>query len=516
MAGVAAVAAVEVELAGAGSGWTALTADVRIGLQPVEVSYGIRSSSPLDRIATTGTMTWALNNSNPAGYYSPGHTNARSGFDIGIGVRLKITYDGTSYYKFRGTLISVDPTAGKTEQAVICQAVDWVDEAARTRIRGIGIQTNQRSDQIIDTIVTNSVTRQPASKSLATGQSTFAIALDNMEDTQTPVLTALNDVTVSELGYLYVKGDTSTGGVLTFQDRHARSKSSTVGSFDETMAALDVRRDRADIANRVYVVVHPRTTAGSASVLWELTTTDSVPSIPAGETIQITAPFRESTSDARSYRVAGTSVVTPVAGTDWIANTAEDGSGSVITSDVAVTLATTAANAVTFNIVNNGTVTAYLTTIQIRGTQVSDVSETVMAAADSTSQTTYGEVDVRVDMKYESRTGSFAFNIAEWLLGVLKDPRFVVNRLTIQGNKSAALMVHALARDIGDRITVAESFTGLTTSTGYFINGVDVTVGPASTITTSWILAPADQSAFWILGQAGASELDISTVLGFA
>jgi hypothetical protein len=209
-------------------------------------------------------------------------------------------------------------------------------------------------------------------------------------------------------------------------------------------------------------------------------------------------------------------VITPVAGTDWIANTAEDGSGSVITSDVAVTLATTAANAVTFNIVNNGTVTAYITTIQIRGTQVSDVSETVMAAADSTSQTTYGEVDVRVDMKYESRTGSFAFNIAKWLLGVLKDPRFVVNRLTIQGNKSAALMVHALAREIGDRITVAESFTGLTTSTGYFINVIDVTVGPASTITTSWILAPADQSAFWILGQAGASELDISTVLGFA
>ena len=450
MAGVAAVAAVEVELAGAGSGWTALTADVRIGLQPVEVSYGIRSSSPLDRVASTGTMTWALNNSasnsgTAAGYYSPGHTAARSGWDIGIGVRLKITYDGTSYYKFRGTLISVDPTAGKTEQAVICQAVDWMDEAARTRIHGIGIQTDKRSDQIIDTIVTSSVTRQPPAKSLATGISSFVTSLDNMEDTKTPVLTALNDVTVSELGFLYVKGDTSTGGVLTFQDRHARSKSSTVGSFDETMAALDVRRDRADIANRVYVVVHPRTTAGSASVLWEITTTNSVPSIPAGETIQITAPFRESTSDARSYRVAGTSVVTPVAGTDWIANTAEDGSGSVITSDVAVTLATTAANAVTFNIVNNGTVTAYLTTLQIQGTQVSDVSETVMAAADSTSQTDFGEVDVRVDMKYESRTGSFAFNIAEWLLGVLKDPRFVVNRLTLQGNKSAALMVHALA-----------------------------------------------------------------------
>ena len=525
MPGVAAVAAVEVELAGAGSGWTALTADVRIGLQPVEVSYGIRSSSPLDRIATTGTMTWALNNSasnsgTAAGYYSPGHTNARSGFDIGIGVRLKVTYGGTSYYKFRGTLISVDPTAGKTQQAVICQAVDWMDEAARTRIRGIGIQTNQRSDQIIDTIVTSSVTRQPAAKSLATGQSTFAIALDNMKDTQTPVLQALSDVTTSELGYLYVKGDTSTGGVLRFEDRHARPKfGAAVGSFDETMTALDVRRDRADVANRVYVIVHPRTTAGSASTLWELTTTNSVPSIPAGETIEITAPFRE--ASIKSYRVAGTSVVTPVSGTDWIANTAEDGTGSVITSDVAVSLSTTAANAVTFNIVNNGTVTAYLTTLQVRGTQVADISVTVMAAADSTSQTTYGEVDVRVDMKYESSTGSFAFNIAEWLLASMKDPRFLINRLSLIGNTSAALMVQALAREPGDKITLAESFTGISetfgaAAFGWFINGVDLTVGPASTIHVSWILAPADQSSFWILDQVGASELGLTTVLGFA
>ena len=522
MAGVAATSAVEVELSGAGAGWTALTADVRIGVQPVEVSYGIRSSSPFDRVASTGTMQWALNNSasnsaGQAGRFSPGHTNALAGWDIGIGVRLTITYDSTTYVKFRGTLIAIEPTAGKHVQAVMCRAVDWMDEAARTKIRGIGIQTNQRSDQIIDTIVTSSVTRQPASKSLATGQSTFAIALDNMHDTQTPVLQALSDTVVSELGYLYVKGT----GQLVFEDRHQRPKfGAAVGSFDNTMAELEARRDRADIANRVYVIVHPRTTAGSASVLYELTTTDSVPSVQAGETIQITAPFRE--ASIKSYRVAGTSVVTPVAGTDWIANTAEDGSGSVITSDVAVTLATTAANAVTFNIVNNGTVIAYLTTLQVRGTQVADISETVMAAADSASQTSYGEIDARVDMKYESQAGSFPFNIAEWLLATLKDPRFVVNRLSILGNRSAGLMVQALAREPGDKITLAESFTGIaetgasSAELGFFINGVELTVGPASTIHVSWILAPADQSAVWILQQVGASELGINTVLGFA
>jgi hypothetical protein len=514
------------ELAGAGAGWTDITSDTRIGVQPLQIEYGIVGSGPLDRVASTGVMTWAMDNSagnsgGVVGYYTPGHTNARAGWDIGIGVRCKLTYSGTDYYKGVGTLIAVVPDAGQYQrQAVSCTAVDWMDEAARTRIRGIGIQTNQRSDQIIDTVVTNSVTRQPPARSLNTGQSTFAIALDNMFDTESPVLAALADTTLSELGYLYVKGGT-TGGVLKFEDRHARPKfGAAVGSFDETMVSLDVTRSRADIINRVYVVVHPRTTAGSASVLYELTTTDSVPEVAAGVTIQITAPFRE--ASIKSYRVAGTSVITPVSGTDWIANTASDGSGSVITSDVAVTLATTAANAVTFNIVNNGAVTAYLTTLQVRGTEVADISDTVMAASDSTSATTYGEIDSRVDMKYESNAGEFASNIAEWILNTYKDPRYVIQQMSIVGNTSAYLMAQALAREPGDKITLAESMTGIVETggsgaeIGYFINGCRFSVGGGGIIRVSWILSPAEQQNFWILQQVGASELGISTVLGFA
>ena len=523
---VSATVAMECELAGVGAGWTDITADTRIDVQPLEIDYGIASSGPLDRIADTGTMSWAMNNavSNTGGvlgYYTPGHTNARAGWDIGIGVRCKLTYGGTSYYKGVGTLVSVIPDAGKYQRrAVICQAVDWMDEAARTRIRGIGIQTNQRSDQLISTIVTNSVTRQPAATSYDTGQSTFAIALDNMNDTQTPVLSALADVTLSELGYLYVKGGT-TGGVLKFEDRHARPKfGAAVGSFDETMVSLNVTRSRGDIINRVYVVVHPRTTAGSASVLYELTTTGSVPEIAAGVTIQITAPFRE--SSIKSYRVAGSSIITPVSGQDWIANTASDGSGSVITSDVAVTLATTAANAVTFNIVNSGSVTAYLTTLQVRGTEVADISDTVMASFDATSAATYGEIDTRIDMKYESSAGEFAANIAQWILATYKDPRYVVSEMSVTGNSSAYLMTKVLSLEPGDKITIGEAMTGITETgagsaeIGYFINGCRLSVSGGGIIRVSWILSPAEQQNFWILQQVGASELGISTVLGFA
>ena len=522
---ITATIVMECELAGAGAGWTNITADTRIGVQSVDVEYGISGSGPLDRVATTGTMTWAMDNSTGnsggvQGYYSPGHTNARGGWDLGIVARLKITYGGTAYYKFRGTLINVQPDAGQYQrQSVLCSAVDWIDEAARSKIKGITIQENQRSDQLVNTIVTNSVTRQPAATSLDTGQSTFSFALDNLLDGQTPVLRALADVTLSELGYLYVKGDTSQGGTLKFEDRHARPKfGAAVGSFDNTMVGFDTVRSRAGLINRIYVVVHPRTVAGSVGVLYELTTTEIQPSVPAGDTIKITALFKAKTAagDPMDYRIAGKTITSPESGVDWIANAAANGSSTNLTASVNVTHSTTAANAIELSIENTAAVTAYLTTLQVRGISVIDVSETVVTKADASSQATYGEIDARVDMKYESQAGEFTNALASWLLGSYKDPRYVIQEMSLIGNTSSALMTQALAREPGDKITVAEAMSGITESVGYFINGVRFSVGSGGMIRTSWVLSPAESQAFWILQTVGASELGLTTRLGFA
>jgi hypothetical protein len=83
-------------------------------------------------------------------------------------------------------------------------------------------------------------------------------------------------------------------------------------------------------------------------------------------------------------------------------------------------------------------------------------------------------------------------------------------------------MTQSLAREPGDKITIAESVTGLVATggsgaqIGYFINGVTMAVRPGGIITTSWVLAPAEQQAAWVLNQIGASEIGITTNLGFA
>ena len=503
-----------------------ITSDVT-SAAPIQVDYGIKGNGPLDRIASTGTMTFTLNNAannsgGVLGYYSPGHTNVRSGWDLGLLVRLKLTYDGTTYYKFAGNLISIVPDAGShRRRSVMCTAVDWMDEAARAKVRDVTIQTDKRADELIDSLVSNSVSKQPLATSYDTGQSTFEYAFDNLLDTQTSVLRALSDCVISELGYLYVKGDTTQGGTLKFEDRHARPKYGLAdASFDNTMTGLEVDRGRQDVINRVYVVVHPRTADASDSVLYELTTTASVPAVLSGTSIQIIAPFKE--SSIRGYRIAGSEVIAPASGTDWIANTAADGTGTNITTSVDVTHSTTSANSVTFNIQNNAGVTAYITTLQVRGKALKDVTETVFSATSGSSQLAYGENDSRISMQYESNTGSFASEIANWILNITKNARYVVKQFTLASNSNSTLMTQSLAREPGDKITVAETVTGLAATgtagvqIGYFINGVSMTVNSGGIINTTWVLAPADQQSAWVLNQVGASELGVTTNLGFA
>ena len=550
---------------GIGSASTDITADVVLGAQPLRGKYGISGTGPTARVGRTGTMTFAMNNSTSnsggvQGYYSPGHTNARTtgtvGWNLGLILSVTFGYGGTNYIKFIGTLTDVQPDAGQyRRQAVKCIVLDWMDEAARSKLKALPVQTGQRSDQLVTTLVTNSVGRQPIATDYDTGRSTFAYSLDNLTDNQTTVLRALNDVVMSEMGYLYIRGTTDAasakGGKLTFENRTARlAYGASSHTFDNNMVTLKAQQSRKDIINHTYVVVHPRTLDTAASVLWELTSTEVVPSVEAGETTTIIAEFTDriitgvnfgasTSTTARGVQIATTNLTTPVSGTDWIANSASDGSGSVLTSDVAVTVTTTAANTATLQIVNSGATKAYLTTLQVRGIAIKDQTPTTVDDSDASSITKYGEQDIRINMPYESDP-ELALEIAKWQNEATNSARFVVKSMEIAANSNATLMEQALLREPGDKIGIDETMTGLdndeawhvgtvgeselgeTTyldfdpSAGdFFIQGVSFSLSRGNILRVKWNLKPADQSGAWILGVVGASELGETTVLAW-
>lgn len=501
---------VEAEFSGLGAGWTDITADVR-GDVPIMGSYGIQGAGLRDRVASTGRLTFALDNGPTnsgglLGYYAPGHTNARAGFELGIRVRLKITHSAVTYYKFVGTLVSINPQAGSFgDQLTQCTVIDWMDEAARHKLNLLSLQVGKRGDELITAILAN-MTRQPAATSLATGQDTFAYAGDNWRDERTTALAAFQAIAMSELGFIYVAGDTTQGGELVFQDRHARPKTTaSAATLNETMLEFYGSRSRDRILNRIKTTAHPREVdAAATTVLFSLR---SAPVIPAGESRTIVGRYTDPNNRGVS-RVGGLSMVAPVATTDYTMNSASDGTGTNLTASFTV-VATYGANSASFVVTNTGAVPGYITKLQCRGKGVYDYEPTTYQAIDSTSKTAYGEGADEVDMPLQD-SYPVAKDAGDYLLSNWKNPQTLIDRVDFLGSKSDANLVAGLACEPGSRVTITETATGL--NRDFFIQAVDFTITPPDLFQFGWLVVPKDLYDYWILG---TSTLGETTILGY-
>lgn len=523
---------IELELTGRDAGWTDVSADV---LTPIRITYGINGAGPSDRTASSGSMTFLLNNSaqnaaRTVGYYSPGGPASRAGWTLGIRVRARLQDPATStwYTRFVGSVVRIAPAPGLTgPRTVQVIATDWIDEAARATVAGLTTQLSKRSDQIITALVGN-VSRAPQATTIATGKDTYAYALDTARDDRpNPVLQEIARVVASEMGYFYVKGD----GTAVFEARFSRLSTSDAATFSDNMAGLDVANDRNALLTRVQVVTHPRTVDGSAVVLYQL---KSVASIPVDGTLTLLGGYTDPNN--RAERVGGTSMITPVATTDYLANAAADGSGTNLTASISI-VTSFGGNGVRFEITNNAGQIVYITKLQARGTGIYDYQNTIAEAVDDTLAATYGEQVASIDMPYQSDP-SVGLDAARYVLGLYGAGEVGVWALgtagsselgtttqlayrvqTTVGNvrimpQTAAMQTHILARDVGERIAITESVTGLSKS--FYIQAVDLTVDAPGIPSVVWQLSPADVTAYWRLNTAGFAELGKTTRLSYA
>lgn len=483
---------IQAQFSGTAGAWTSIKNDV-VSSRGIGWNYGIQGGGPLDRIASTGQLVFSLDNSTgnsagSVGYYSPDHASARSGFNVGIAVRLTCTYGGTAYYKFIGTLEDVAPTMGaRGDRVTVCTVVDWIDEAAKQKTANIATQTGKRADEIISAVVAN-MTRQPVSASYAAAQLEYPYALDTAEDEATSAMTELAKAVYSDMGYLYVKGDTSAGGVLRYEDRRVRQSAGTsLATLSNTMVSLGARRARGEIYNRVKVNIYPRRVdADATTVLYEYDSPQLITLGPS-ESVTIIGQYRD--PDQRAQRVGGVDLVTPVAGTDYAFGT---GPGDTsLTADLGVS-ASTGGNSAIITLTNNGATSGFVTLLQIRGRGLYDYGAVTIQATDNTSRTAYGEFVLTIDLPHEPRQ-HVASTMASVFLADYKDPRTYPESVSFWGNSSAALMAAALAREPGDLITLTETVTGL--STTYFINGVSYQIVDGANIRATWILAPDLETA---------------------
>lgn len=478
------------------------------GSAGLRLRYGIEGNSPVDRVAGTGECSYALkndagNSGGLQGYYSPGHTNVRSGWTFGKFFRVIFTYDATDYIKFTGTVRAIDPEPGRYRGRLVnVTGYDSMRDLAEANAREVAIQVDKADDELLDALyAVMPPASLPVSTSFDAGADLFPYAFDNVGG-DSKVLAVMRDVVVSSFGLLFAKGN----GQLRYLSRHSIAVLESDGEFtDDELSELSVPSTLDSYYDRARATTHPKVVSATA--------TDELYTIPAGSAVELpdgatVEPWTDYTDpNDRQTRIGGTAVETTlVAGVHYAANAQADGLGADMTANISATIdpfGTTAK----WTIVNSGP-TAFLTTQKVIGKAVRDPGP-------QTFESPMGATGVRpieFDLPYQDDP-FIGQSAADYVVATYSIDQ-QVNGLAFIANKSDALMRLAMEKEPGDLITISEDVTGLEEVTA-IIQSVEFEVQQSLYIVCRWGLRPHNDSRFWQLGIAGASELGDTTVLGF-
>jgi len=502
-----------------------LSADV------LEWQAQVGADAPFTDMARANTLRATLRNTDQR--YSPEHASGLAGFEPGALIRLRLT----------------DPATA----AVTTRFIGWIDEdglevvpgqhgARETQVRASGfftrlldqpvrvpLQTGKRADEIIDAILQRAISYPPGLAawllgdpllsqlgvttflasgvadyaSLEQGATVFSYAGDTWAR-DTSAFRALSDVVRAERGFLYE----SPEGKLVFYNRH-HWQVDMATAVDATLSDADVSVDRemeyayGNVVNRCVVKFHPRSVGSSTEVLAQ---SSAAPRVIAGQTHTL----RLMLDDGSGNRIGATALITPVANVDWTANSAEDGSGTDVTSAVSVS-AVADANAIELTFVNSGAQDAYIRSLQVRGTRLTDFGEVELSYQDDASIRAYKKQVRTLDLGF---VDDFVFagqlSIAE--VQAHKTPTGQVRSIGLLPAGRPSLLTYALSQGIGARIALAETQTGA--SGDYHLIGRQEGMGRNQQYWIRQFLQPAPLATAWILGVAGYSELGETSYLG--
>jgi hypothetical protein len=525
--------------------WDDITPDV-VGSQKIQ--YGIMGNGHTDRVAGSGSLQFKMRNDagclgGMAGYYSPFVTGSKAGWEPGIPVRLRICYQGASFTKFYGRIRSINPDSGTFgRQRVTVTVLDWMEYAASHPLYLPTIDNNKRIDEIVPILIAD-IPHPPLNTEYNLGNQSFVQIFDTVKGS-TRVMAEMAKIALSELGYIYIKRDQDDGETLVVEGRYTRNADSTLTpvpisddfagrvlqedadyllqengarlilseledlDFVDSMTSLSVNYGD-NIANQVRIRVYPRETDSSPVVLFSL---NSPITLSAGETkTGIRGTYRDPSGG--TSRVAGKSMAVPVATTDYQMFSNFDGTGTDLTANLSVTANYGAAD-VYYTLENTGGSAGYVTKLQARGLGIYIYDPVEYIVEDTDSINIHGVRTLDLDMKYETDP-SAVVDVASIILNQDKDARAIASEVSFFANYDDQLMRGFLFLDIGDLIHIRESQTGI--DSYFYIQGVKAQFRPVGIIHYSWIISEALSlnNEFWVLEQAGRTELGETTILGY-
>tara|TARA_Y100000310_G_scaffold317685_1_gene370844 strand:+ start:22602 stop:24095 length:1494 start_codon:yes stop_codon:yes gene_type:complete len=447
----------------------------------MRMTFSHGRDSELQR-ATGGSCEITLNNDSQK--YSPANSGSALTGNLvpNRPVRVRATFAAGSVTDeplWYGFIESIVPHPHHTQHTCVIRCIDGFDYLNRADV-DTELFASDTTGNIIGELLDDAIWSSTL-RNLDAGQDTVPLA--RWHDSK--ALAAIQTLESTELGFFYIDAQ----GRAAFEDRHHRLKSPHTASqatLDDTMTTLTYEYNARSVFNNVRASYTEYELQATAE-LWRLSET---PSIPAGETRTWIAEFDD----------FSTNIVTPVATTDYTANSASGGGGTDMTGDINVTF-TPLAQSAELQLENTASVPAFITLLKVRGDAYTKGDVTIREATDSTSQTAY-------HLRTKSLDGQFLNDIdqaqdyADFVLARFKDPQPEVS-MTLT-NKDNTLLTEILTRKVSDRITVDNDELAMVNQ-DFYINKVEHTVlGKEQLHRVVYRLAEVDEEEFW--------TLDISTL----
>jgi len=478
----------------------------------ITCSFGRDRASQLTGKSKAGKLRATLDNR--SGDYNPFNSSSPIYGNILPGRPVRLLGTSTTQSDqaiWQGFLTRITPQVFLGGDATaILEATGPLGQINLDRIE-VAMVTSQRTDQVVDDILDAAGWAAGSSyRTLDTGLSTIT----RYWQSATYTVPALQEIESTEGGFIREGKD----GKIVFDNRHHRLAGAALTSqatYSDASGAARVysRLSQDDPLPHIFNIFETEVqtyTIASLAVLWTLSETGAnSPSISVGVSRTWIARYPTSASVNSARGVAAWT--TTAATTDMTANSAADGSGTNMTSDIGISVSKSS-ETMDITLTNNGSVPAYITKLQARGTAITADDPTSIKQEDATSKTAFGKRTWPSRTKFISDTDE-ALNWADYNLNIYKDPTAVL-RMTYFANRDTNSINEMLDRDLSERVTVVAANTAdLSINRDFFIEAVQHQISANRLHKVTYLLSDAiGFSDFWVLN---TSALGTSTRLAY-
>lgn len=360
-------------------------------------------------------------------------------------VRFVSTFSGATTTQFTGYLTSIqlNPELGGGHTATI-SGFGPLGKIARQSV-SIALQINKDTGTIIDAIL--DAAGWPTDKREIDRGATVVPYYFTTEKRN--VLDLIREIEASEGGVIYETKD----GKIGFESRMRRrmppynASKATLSDADGAVLAYD-EIEQSDPVDEIYNLATAkvqRYELQEEAVLWKLAETDEAsPTIAPGASKSFWASISPDVAAVYEW-------TTPVASTDFTANTNSFGTGTDLSASITVTV-DKFATSMKITLTNGAASTVSITSLSARGVALVALDPVTVRADDEDSQETYGIREFPLDAPWLPST-NIAQGYVDDTVSDRKDPKPLI-AVGYRANRSTPQLIEALTRDVGHRITV--------------------------------------------------------------